>query len=63
MGGLYTWEEAKKLAPEGWRLPTDSDWQQLEKKIGIDPQDAGTMGWRERTGEADSLKIEVVFWI
>lgn len=55
-GALYAWEEAKKLAPKGWRLPTDADWRQLEEQIGIDPQTAETMGWRGTHREADSLK-------
>jgi uncharacterized protein (TIGR02145 family) len=55
-GALYTWEEAKKLAPKGWRLPTDADWRALEEQIGIDPQTTETMGWRGKNREADSLK-------
>jgi uncharacterized protein (TIGR02145 family) len=55
-GALYTWEEAKKLAPEEWRLPTDADWQLLEEQIGLDPQAANTMGWRGKNREADLLK-------
>jgi uncharacterized protein (TIGR02145 family) len=55
-GALYTWEQAQKLAPKGWRLPTDADWKQLEKQIGIDPVAVDTMGWRGKNREADSLK-------
>lgn len=55
-GALYTWEEAKKLAPKGWRLPSDADWRQLEVQIGIDPKTANTMGWRGKNREADALK-------
>ena len=55
-GGLYTWAEARKLAPKGWRLPTDADWQLLEKHIGLDATTADTMGWRGKNREADSLK-------
>lgn len=55
-GGLYTWQEAKKLTPEGWRLPTDADWQELEKMIGLDATSVNAMGWRGKNREADSLK-------
>jgi len=55
-GALYTWEQAIKLAPTEWRLPSDADWQRLEKQIGIDPKDVDTMGWRGKNREADSLK-------
>jgi uncharacterized protein (TIGR02145 family) len=34
-GNLYTYEQALALAPEGWRLPTDEDWQKLEQAMGI----------------------------
>lgn len=33
-GNLMTIEEALKSAPEGWRLPTDEDWQRLEASFG-----------------------------
>ena len=34
-GVLYNWYAIKteKLAPEGWRIPTDSDWAALEKYL------------------------------
>jgi len=28
-GRLYKWEEALKVAPPGWHLPTNEEWQQL----------------------------------
>ena len=28
-GRLYTWEEAKRICPEGWRLPDSADFEQL----------------------------------
>lgn len=33
-GYLYDWETAKKVAPEGWHLPTASDWKTLRKSLG-----------------------------
>ena len=32
-GNLYTWEEALAACPEGWRLPTDEDWQNEIKRF------------------------------
>ena len=29
LGRFYTWEEARTACPEGWRLPTDSEWAAL----------------------------------
>jgi uncharacterized protein (TIGR02145 family) len=28
-GGLYNWETAKTICPEGWHLPTDAEWDEL----------------------------------
>lgn len=28
-GRLYTWEEAKKICPQGWHLPSKAEWEQL----------------------------------
>ena len=33
-GYLYDWETAKKVAPKGWHLPTESDWKTLRKSLG-----------------------------
>lgn len=33
-GAFYTWEEAQKACPEGWRLPSESDWVNLLKASG-----------------------------
>ena len=33
-GGYYTWEEAQTACPEGWRLPSESDWVNLLKTVG-----------------------------
>jgi uncharacterized protein (TIGR02145 family) len=53
---LYSWEFANKLAPEGWRLPTDADWQQLEREIGISSELVNTIGWRGTNNEVEKLK-------
>ncbi len=34
-GRLYTYNQARKLCPEGWHLPTDDEWKQLESFTGI----------------------------
>jgi len=35
MGRLYTFETAKNICPEGWRIPSDDDWIDLERYIGV----------------------------
>jgi len=46
-GMYYTLEGALRACPEGWRLPSDEDWQRLEKAMGMSPNDAGRYDWRE----------------
>jgi uncharacterized protein (TIGR02145 family) len=45
-GRLYTLSGAKAACPEGWRLPTDEDWQRLEMALGMSAGDAASDGWR-----------------
>ncbi len=33
-GKLYDWETAKNVCPNGWHLPTDDEWAQLEHTLG-----------------------------
>lgn len=39
-GRYYTYEEAMKICPEGWELPTDADWTALAKAAGGDAEKA-----------------------
>ena len=45
-GYLYSYEGAKQAAPDGWRLPSDEDWKNLEIALGMSKSDAGADGWR-----------------
>ena len=46
-GRLYRWESAIKACPEAWHLPTDEEWQVLEKELGMtDEQLAKENTWR-----------------
>jgi len=33
-GRYYTWEQAIKVCPSGWHLPSDNDWNQLFEFLG-----------------------------
>ena len=35
MGKYYTWTTAKSVCPPGWHLPSDEEWIELERFIGI----------------------------
>lgn len=55
-GRLYTWEAARKSCPQGWHLPTESDWTQLidylggEDKAGRQLRMGGTSGFNAAFG-------------
>ena len=36
----YAVEDERKLAPVGWHIPTDEEWQELEKHLGMSQKDA-----------------------
>jgi len=39
-GRLYDWNTAAKVCPSGWHLPSDSEWNELEKSAGKGLADA-----------------------
>jgi len=56
-GKLYNFqciEDSRKVAPKGWRIPTDNDWQKLEKYIGMSTEAANAFGWR---GDLEANKL------
>ena len=32
-GRLYDWEKASEVCPDGWHLPTNREWEKLEKSL------------------------------
>jgi len=38
-GRLYTWDKAREACAGGWHLPSDEEWLELERRLGI-PQDS-----------------------
>ncbi len=48
-GKLYNWyavNDPRGLAPEGWRVPTEEDWQKLEQHLGMIPEDVEEVEFR-----------------
>ncbi len=58
-GLLYNWyavNKSKNIAPVGWHIPSDDEWKELEKYIGMSVADADKTSWRGNN-EAEKLKV------
>lgn len=59
-GRLYNWyavNDSRNIAPAGWHVPTDEEWKELEKYLGMSQSDADNPGWRG-TEEGGKMKEE-----
>jgi uncharacterized protein (TIGR02145 family) len=48
-GLLYNWYavgDSRNIAPEGWHVPSDEEWKDLEMYIGMSQLEAYAIGWR-----------------
>jgi uncharacterized protein (TIGR02145 family) len=57
-GRLYNWyavDDSRNIAPEGWHVPTDTEWKRLEMSLGMNQAEADATGWRG-TDEGGKLK-------
>ena len=57
-GKLYNWyavNDPRGLAPEGWHIPTDQEWKETERFLGMSESEANKIGNRG-TDEGGMLK-------
>jgi uncharacterized protein (TIGR02145 family) len=57
-GRLYNWyavSDTRNIAPEGWHVPSENEWKQLEMYLGMSQSDADKSGARG-TNEGGKLK-------
>jgi len=57
-GRLYNWyavDDSRNIAPEGWHVPSDEEWKQLEMYLGMSQAEADADMWRG-TDEGGKLK-------
>ena len=45
-GVLYNWPAAAEACPNGWHLPSDDEWKQLEMFLGMSEDDVNNTGFR-----------------
>lgn len=58
-GRLYNWyavDEAKGLAPDGWHVPSDEEWKELEMYLGMSQTHADNNGYERGLHEGAMLK-------
>ncbi len=64
-GGLYQWEQvmcgnnragSQGICPDGWYVPTDDDWKELEEFLGMRESDIESTNWRDIIGHGDTGK-------
>lgn len=63
-GLLYNWfavNDSRNIAPEGWHVPTDREWKQLEMALGMSRDEADDTGWRG-TNEGSKLAGNAELW-
>ncbi|UCE19174.1 MAG: hypothetical protein JSV84_02165 [Gemmatimonadota bacterium] len=57
-GRLYNWyavDDNRNIAPEGWHVPSDDEWKQLELYLGMSQSEADDTGYRG-TDQGGKLK-------
>jgi uncharacterized protein (TIGR02145 family) len=60
-GLLYNWEAVNHpsgLAPEGWHVATEADWQELERFLGMSVDEIEKINWRQSGDCGDQLKVK-----
>lgn len=58
-GCLYTWEISLHVCPDGWHLPGDGEWQELEKSIGMPSLQIGKFWWH---GTYEDKLLKSTYW-
>ena len=57
-GLLYNWyaiNEQNNLAPDGWHIPNDEEWKELEMHLGMSLNEADKSSWRG-TNQGEKIK-------
>ena len=75
-GGLYTWPAAMNIfsasdikpgnvqgvCPDGWHLPSDIEWKQLEMFLGMSHEEVEGEGWRGDDEGGKMKNAGIQFW-
>ena len=53
--------DSRSIAPSGWHIPTDTEWKELERYLGMTVSASNNVGWRGST-EGGKLKALGYWW-
>jgi uncharacterized protein (TIGR02145 family) len=60
-GLLYNWaavNSINELAPAGWHVATDAEWQEMESHLGMSTDELEKFNWRESGSCGNKLKVK-----
>jgi uncharacterized protein (TIGR02145 family) len=63
-GLLYNWyaaSDSRNIAPEGWHVPSDAEWKELEVAVGMSQSEGDDTGYRG-TNEGSKLAGNAALW-
>jgi uncharacterized protein (TIGR02145 family) len=55
-GRLYTWKSALNACPVGWHLPSDDEWKNLERTVGMSEDELNTTDYTRGSKEAVNFR-------
>jgi uncharacterized protein (TIGR02145 family) len=64
-GSLYNWyavTDDRGICPDGWRVPGDGDWKELEKELGMSTSSSNRSGLRDRYAGGRLKERGTVHW-
>ncbi|MBN1984448.1 MAG: fibrobacter succinogenes major paralogous domain-containing protein [Chitinivibrionales bacterium] len=64
-GYLYNWytvNDSRNIAPEGWHVPSDEEWMELEIYLGMSQSDANSQGIRGTNVGGKLKKANTNLW-
>jgi len=53
---FYALSDSRGIAPQGWHIPSDEEWKELELFLGMSTEDADKVNWRGNN-QGNALKI------
>ncbi len=71
-GGLYQWDEMMQyitiegtqgICPNGWHLPTNTEWCTLENEVDIGTISCGSTGWRGTNAGGNLKETGTSHWL